>query len=195
MILLLTLGSLQAQDNDWKERNLTPDALNDFQQRTLVKINDLQDYIAQLADRKTDSDVKELLKEMTLKLFVREGAGVTMEVSFSENGNERRLRRPMSVYLGRLATLDQYAKVKITSSQSCYISRFLKKGIDEKGNSIYTATATIFQKFVGFNAEGQPVYEDMTKKTFEIEIKKIEELTDSRWIILLGDVSVSETTI
>ena len=45
-------------------------------------------------------------------------------------------------------------EVGIKSSQSCYVSNFYKKGVDEKGLPIYTATATIYQEFTGYNSEG-----------------------------------------
>ncbi len=69
----------------------------------------------------------------------------------------------------------------------------MKKGEDEDGNPIYTATATIFQEFVGYNADGVPVYKDTVKKTIEIEVRRHVDLFGGRWIVLLGDISVAET--
>jgi hypothetical protein len=172
---------------------LSKEELELFRERTEVKIDELQDNLSVLGSKDEIDETKILYKELTLKLFMNMGETVTMETSYIKDGEERRKRIPMPTYLDRLSKLN-YAKVDIRSSKSCYVSNFYKKGDDEKGQPIYTATATIYQEFIGYNAEGKAIYKDTTKKTIEIEVRKSQGVFGERWIILLGDVSVAETS-
>ena len=67
--------------------------------------------------------------------------------------------------------------------------------IDSNGNPIYSAIATYYQEFIGYNAEGKALYRDITQKTVEIELRLSSDSDGRRWIVLLGDVSVTGTKI
>lgn len=192
LLLSLFCSFSFGQDAETPDANLSKEELELFRERTEIKIDEFQDNLSVLGSKDEMEETKTLYKELTLKLFINEGKTVTMEVSYLKDGEEHRRRLPMATYLDRLSKLN-YAKVDIKSSQSCYVSNFYKKGVDDKGFPIYTATATIYQEFAGYNAEGVAVYRDVTRKTIEIELRVTTGVFGDRWIVLLGDVSVAET--
>lgn len=171
---------------------LTADELELFRQRTIDKINEVQEYFSEIASSENDMDSRKLYMDLSLDHFINRGKDVNMEVSFVKNGVEKRAYRPLDAYLQKLATLP-YAKVVIKASKSCVVSNFLKKGVDENGKAIYTATATIYQEFEALDKEGETVYKDVTKKTVEVEVREVKDLFGTRWSVLLGDISVAQT--
>ena len=164
-----------------------------FKDRAKVSVRHLQNYIIMLASKTKDSIKKTYYKEEALKLFKNRGNDVIMEVSTLKNEKESRVRLPLIKYFDNIISLTEthgkYAQVSITFAETWRVSNLHK--IDDKK---YRATATIFQKFVGYGADGTAKYEDTTKKTIEIDVEKITDLYGERWIVLLGDISVAETS-
>ncbi len=186
IILLFSSFSVQAQQPNIE---LTESDLEAFKERVGVMIDDFQDYLSIIGSKERPRKVKTYYIGQTLELFTNKGAGVVMETSSTRTS--RITRRPIKLYLTRLANL-RYAKVEITQAETFYISNFYKVG-DNK----YRATATIFQKFCGYNKYGDRYvkrYCDITKKTIEIHIELVSDLYGDRWIVKLGNVSVAETT-
>ncbi len=187
IILLTTLQYSYAQTK------LSETDLVAFKDRAKVSVRHLQDYIIMLASETKDSVKKSYYKKEAIKLFKNRGNDVIMEVSSLKNEKESRTRLPLIRYFDNIITLTgangKYASVKITFAETWRVSNLHK--IDDKK---YRATATIFQKFVGYGADGHAKYEDTTKKTIEIDVEKITDLYGERWIVLLGDISVAETS-
>ena len=179
---------------------LTEAERREFEKRTLVKINEFQSSLSNIASRNVSAEVKNIEKQNALELFINKGRGVTMEVSYinSQTRQERRRRYPLITYLNRLANLP-YARVEMKRAKSCHVSTFRQSGEDENGNPIYSATACYYQRFIGFNAEGQPVYGgpegEVTFKCMEIQLRYSSDNDLPRWIILLSDIWVRGTRI
>ncbi len=199
IVLSLSFLSLSAFSQVVK---LTEQEKEKFQKRTLEKINEFQAQLSIIASKDTDSYTKKIYSEGILDLFINKGEKpdpcpgsgscdpVIMEVSSTRTNSKKRI--PVKAYLSSLAKLE-YSKVVVTAAKSCHVSSLYEKGKDEFGNPIYAATATYYQEFVGF-IDGKPAYRDVTQKIVEVEVRHTTDLEGSRWIILLGDVSVKDTT-
>lgn len=170
-----------SQDDDGI--NLDAQQLEDFKRKAKEKVNYFQDYVSLIGDKSTDAETRKFFVEETIKVFVPNSR---MQVSSVDRMQKKWLK--MEQYLDRLGKL-QYSKVEITAYDSPYISNFRSRG-----DGTYVAVASFFQKFTGYNAEGQPIYEDYTNKTFEIILKTQDSgFGDEVWIVLLGDIRVEET--
>lgn len=179
-----------------QELRLTEAERREFEARTLIKINEFQANLSIVASRDKDTKTKQIHKEVILELFLKKGDGVTMEVSYLNptTKQERRKRYPLIDYMNRLANLP-YDKVEMKRAESCRVSSFRQSGRDANGNAIYSAVATYYQEFIGYNAEGKPIYRDITQKNVEVQLGYSTDTDVPRWIILLGDVSVKGTKI
>jgi hypothetical protein len=184
---------LLSNKNCYAQKKLTESDLLAFKDRARIAVKHLQDYISMLASASKDSTTKNYYKSEALKLFKNNGTDVTMEVSSLRNSQESRARLPLLRYFNGIISLTKkngkYAQVEITFAETWHVSNLHK--IDENK---YHATATIFQKFVGYDTEGNAKYQDITKKTIEIDVEKVADFFGERWIVLLGDISVTETS-
>lgn len=176
--------------------NLTYKQLRVFQKQTLKKINEFQGHLSFIASKDFSKEDKEIYVEVALSNFINKGKGVYMEISSKSliTGHEKIINRSLITYLKRLSQLN-YAKVNLKSAKSCIVSNFMKFGRDNNGNPIYRATATYYQEFIGYFGDGRAKYRDITKKTVEIELRRTTDLHGSKWVVLLGDIKVADTTI
>lgn len=156
-----------------------------FKEKSQHKIDEFMKYIVIIGDKSQTRPNRELAEKETLKLFYE---GAIMETSTVRNGSVKKKQRPMAEYLYRLKTLP-YLKVKIEFYDICYVTEFTR---GEDGS--YRATATIFQKFTGFNGD-KIAYSDISKKEITIIVKLIEDefFNEKRWEMYLGDVKATET--
>ena len=94
-------------------------------------------------------------------------------------------------YFERLMRLN-YDRVEIEWYKIEYVS-----DLQRQPDGTYVGVITIFQKFKGFDAEGNLVYEDTTKKDITVYVKRKETQIGGRligfWDVLLGDIRVKET--
>ena len=177
---------------------LTPEEKELFKKRTLEKIHDFQHYLSIIASKEKSKETKQVNYELSLDLFINKGKDVYMQVSSAYRNTKKLVEMPL--YLKRLANLP-YTKVVMKSVKSLTVSNWFKKGTDEFGYPIYEATATYYQEFIGYNGsfENQKVvYRDITQKTVTVEIRyqTSSHAIDGKgkWIVLLGDINVEETT-
>ena len=123
-VLLTSFLTLQAQIIQLNEVER-----REFEDLTLVKINEFQNQLKVIASKNETAYTKRIYKETCLELFMNKGKGFTMEVSYlnPDTRDERRKRYPMITYLDRLASLP-YAKVNMKRAKSCHVSKFRKSG-------------------------------------------------------------------
>jgi len=191
LIIAAWSNSGQAQEKEVFLTDLEKDLFKEF---TMAKITEFQTQLAIIAGKQEGTETKQVYSEAILDLFINKGKDVIMQVSrISKDLRVNIEDVPIIDYLKKLASLP-YARVEMKSVKSCHVSNWYEKGSDLNGNSVYAATATYFQEFVGYK-EGTPAYRDVTQKTVEIEIRYTTDLDGARWIILLGDVTVAETNI
>ena len=191
IFLFLKVSYLSAQTND-----LTQAQIDDFKEEASAQIERLQKNLEQLGSKGTSFNVKEHIHKETLKLFIENGKSyrdsngivqppVYMQVSNVHTGT---ISNPtLDEYLRRLRNLN-YAKVLITKAETHRITDLHKVGND------YHGAATIFQRFIAYDAEGRMTYTDVTIKTVKIIVRIEIDAWGEKWVVLLGNIDVVETT-
>ena len=158
---------------------------DEFKTKSLNKINQFNSYLKILCDKKASAYDQDNAVEQAVKLFVD---GAIIETS-SVNSDEKKHYKVHS-YLDNLKNL-HYDRIDITWSKVQYVSD-IRLGADGK----YYGAVSFEQTFRGYR-DGQLVYEDVTKKTAEVELKVYDKNylgnTISQWDVLLSDIEVMTT--
>ena len=163
---------------------LSAEDLAEFKRSVQNKLEELGNKMGVLASKKHPYQVKKLYKEQTYKLFNDLGYPHFVEISF--RGNKRKI--PTRPYFNNLSRLS-YAEVEVKFTNILYISNFTKTP-DGK----YIASATIMQKFKGFDSEGKPMYESIDTKIIEVIIERKKDFWgELKWVAVLGDITVNHT--
>lgn len=155
-----------------------------FNERAIEKLAELQNYIIIVGSKQEADENRNFAIEAAAKLFIKEAI---MQVSNVKTGQITDYR-PIKKYFLRLKSLP-FIKVEITFYQTAYISG-LRAGTDGR----YYGTATVYQEFKGYHADGGS-YSDRTVKTLDIVLEYIDDkfYGEKRWELLFGDVKVAET--
>lgn len=187
LLSFFNVAILNAQESPENEK-LSPEELEAFKKEASKKINALSNYISIIADKSIDQAIRQKSIELAVKLFVDRNQLV--QVSSTNRDVVRSFK--IGEYLNRLRVLP-YSRVEIEWYDITYVSDY-KYGSDGK----YYAVATVFQKFRGYSAEGQLIYEDITQKDIEIsvgkQVKKVGDKEYREWDVLLRQISVLETS-
>jgi len=181
-VLLIAFG-LQgiAQDDISPERKQAIDSL------ALEKVRDLSKYITLIGDKETEFSEATRVIDRAVELFM-DGS----EVGVSSLYKPEVSYYPVKQYLERLMRLN-YSKVDIEWFKIEYVS-----DLEKQPDGTYVGVITIFQKFSGYDQEGELVYQDVTKKDITVYVKRKETQIAGRligfWDVLLGDIRVKETS-
>lgn len=185
LIILSLLLSLPTFSQDL----LDAPSMEEFSERALDKAKELGLYISTIGQKEEEPSKKREAIRLALKLFLNDGEANYMQVS-SKNTNSKNSYL-VNEYLRRLQRL-KYDRVEIKWFDVHRVTE-LKKGRD--GN--YYGTITVYQKFIGYNAEGLVAYEDVTQKNIEVVLKKTTKTVGAEsvevWGVFLGDIEVIET--
>ncbi|HLA60591.1 MAG TPA: hypothetical protein VK622_17575 [Puia sp.] len=157
----------------------------EFKAKSLNKINQFNSYLKILCDKKASPYDQDNAVEQAVKLFVD---GAIIETSSVNNDEKKHYK--VHAYLDNLKNL-HYDKIDITWTKVEYVSD-IRLGADGK----YYGAVSFEQTFRGYR-DGQLVYEDVTKKTAEVELKVYDKNylgnTISQWDVLLSDIEVMTT--
>ena len=181
VIALFVVGSAIAQDELSFERKQAIDSL------ALEKVRDLSKYIKIAGSKDTPFSEANRVIDRAEELFMSDAEiGVS---SLSLNTIQYyRVRK----YFERLMRLN-YDRVEIEWYNIEYVS-----DLQRQPDGTYVGVITIFQTFRGYDAEGNLVYKDTTKKDITVYVKRKETQIGGRtigfWDVLLGDMRVKETT-
>ena len=181
VIALFVVGSAVAQDELSFERKQAIDSL------ALEKVRDLSKYIKIAGSKDPPSSEANRVIDRAEELFMSDAEiGVS---SLSSNTIQYfRVRK----YFERLMRLN-YDRVEIEWYNIEYVS-----DLQRQPDGTYVGVITIFQTFRGYDAEGNLVYKDTTKKDITVYVKRKETQIGGRtigfWDVLLGDMRVKETT-
>ena len=196
-ILFLTVFTVNAQDSN-KTNDLSEIEKKEFQKFAGEQIERFQNYLEIIGKKDEEYKVKDTYQKQALRLFMGRGdpyediygnlqKPVKMGVSRIRGNNKTsETNYPIKTYLKRLQDLP-HARVDITAANTHSISELRKVG------DHYESVATIFQRFCGYNAEGVHQYCDVTTKSIKIFLIEVEDIKGKKWIVLLGDIEVSET--
>lgn len=185
--LFLTLFLLIPSPDFAQDLEVSKERLAEFKDLTLRRVNDLQEYLSVIADKKRSQPERLMAIELALDLFAQpDGRKALMQVS-RKGGGVRTYT--VEQYLNNLLT-SRYSQVSLTFYDTAVATDF-EKGTD--GN--YHATASYFQDFKGFN-DGNLVYGDRTRKTIAVTAKAMgpyKDLGQTDLKVFFGDVKVAET--
>ena len=168
------------------EIDLKDEDIELFKEHTRQKVDEFQQHIVTIGDKSQPAEKRDMAEREALKLFY---TGAEMETStIMPDGSVKITSRPMEKYLSRLKALP-YTQVVIEFYDIAYVREFTK-GPDGR----YYSTATIFQKFTGFDGDNI-MYTDITQKEIEIILELVEDkfFNEKRWVILLGNIKATET--
>ena len=179
--LLLIFGfQLFAQEHISPERKQAIDSL------ALEKVRDLSKYISLIGDKQTAFSEANRVIDRAVELFM-DGSEVGVSSLYKEGINYY----PVREYLERLMRLN-YSKVDIEWYKIEYVS-----DLEQQPDGTFVGVITIFQKFSGYDKEGELVYQDVTKKDITVYVKRKETQIAGKiigfWDVLLGDIRVKET--
>ncbi len=170
-----------AQDNISPERKQAIDSL------ALEKVRDLSKYISLIGDKKTDFSEANRVIDRAVELFMDDA-----EVGVSSLYHPDISYFPVRKYLERLMQLN-YSKVDIEWYKIEYVS-----DLERQPDGTYVGVITVFQKFSGYDKEGELIYQDVTKKDITVYVKRKETQIAGKligfWDVLLGDIRVKETS-
>jgi hypothetical protein len=157
----------------------------EFKQKSYNKIHQFNSYLKILCDKKASFDDQDNAVDQAVKLFVDGAIIETSSVNSDTKGHYK-----VYDYLENLKNL-KYDKIDITWTRVEYVSD-IRVGADGK----YYGAISFEQTFRGYR-DGQLVYEDVTKKTAEVELKVYEKNylgnTINQWDVLLSDIEVLTT--
>jgi len=181
-VLFVSFGlQATAQDEISPERKQAIDSL------ALEKVRDLSKYISLIGDKGTEFSEANRVIDRAEELFMEESE-IGVSSIYREEVNYYTVRK----YLERLMRLN-YNKVDIEWYKIQYVS-----DLERQPDGRYVGVITVFQKFSGYDKEGNLVYQDVTKKDITVYVERKETQIAGRligfWDVLLGDIRVKETT-
>ena len=181
MIVLCVTGVALAQDELSFERKQAIDSL------ALEKVRDLSKYIKIVGSKDTPFSEANRVIDRAEELFMCD-AEIGVSSVHSNQITFYRVRK----YLEHLMRLN-YDRVEIEWYNIEYVS-----DLQRQPDGTYVGVITIFQTFRGYDAEGNLVYKDTTKKDITVYVRRKETQIGGRtigfWDVLLGDMRVKETT-
>ena len=165
---------------------ISPDRKQAIDSLALEKVRDLSKYISLIGDKGTDFSEANRVIDRAVELFM-EGSEMGVSSIFQPEINYY----PVKQYLQRLMRLN-YNKVDIEWYKIQYVS-----DLERQPDGKYVGVITVFQKFSGYNKEGDLVYQDVTKKDITVYVERKETQIGGRligfWDVMLGDIRVKET--
>ena len=180
-IVLCFVGVAVAQDELSFERKQAIDSL------ALEKVRDLSKYIKIVGSKDTPYSEANRVIDRAEELFMSD-AEIGVSSLHSNQIQYFRVRK----YFERLMRLN-YDRVEIEWYNIEYVS-----DLQRQPDGTYVGVINIFQTFRGYDAEGNMVYKDTTKKDITVYVKRKETQIGGRtigfWDVLLGDMRVKETT-
>ena len=180
-IVLFFVGTALAQDELSFERKQAIDSL------ALEKVRDLSKYIKIAGSKDTPFSEANRVIDRAEELFMSDA-----EIGVSSLSSNQITYYRVRKYFEHLMRLN-YDRVEIEWYNIEYVS-----DLQRQPDGTYVGVITIFQTFRGYDAEGNLVYKDTTKKDITVYVKRKETQIGGRtigfWDVLLGDMRVKETT-
>ncbi len=168
------------------QEHISPERKQAIDSLALEKVRDLSKYISLIGDKETAFAEANRVIDRAVELFM-EGSEVGVSSLYRDEINYYQVRE----YLERLMRLN-YSKVDIEWYKIEYVS-----DLEQQPDGTFVGVITIFQKFSGYDKEGELIYEDVTKKDITVYVKRKETQIAGKligfWDVLLGDIRVKET--
>ena len=173
----------------------SPAEAQDIRDEALLKLDTFMEYVKMIGNRGEDDyddETKQMAIERALLLFKPDAR---MEVTSVNRKNSSFYE--MEQYLYRLKDSLRYDRIKISFlAEAIYFSADDLRPVPGLKDT-YSGIITVVQRFEGSydqNGEHKVAYKDQVKKLVEVIAKKEEyPETGVKWVVVLGDVSASET--
>jgi len=186
-IIFIALIAFSFSFQAFSQDELSPERKQAIDSLALEKVRDLSKYISIVGDKETEFSEANRVIDRAVELFM-EGSEVGVSSLYRPEINYY----PVRGYLERLMRLN-YDKVDIEWYKIEYVS-----DLEKQPDGTYVGVITVFQKFSGYDDEGELVYQDVTKKDITVYVKRKETQIAGRligfWDVLLGDIRVKETS-
>lgn len=173
-------GADVAQDDE-----LSHQQLKDFHEHCKKMVEEFQTYLPIIADKTRSDFDRQSAIDAAEGLF---SEGSTIQISSKKS--DKPITRTIGQYLINLKTTEKYKQIKITFYDAAKVSDFIKT---PDGN--YQGSATIFQKFMGFDPKGNVIYQDLTQKKIStsLNLEEDEFFKEKKWKVFLGNITAEET--
>lgn len=162
---------------------VTSEQYKQYRAKSLRRVKEFSSYLDIIADKNTPAREKDRAIEQAVKLFLPDAS---IEVTSANRPGSRRLG--VAEYLNRLKLIP-YQSVDIEWTEIHYVKE-LTKAAD--GN--YYGLITGQQTFVGYGADGQPAYSDVTRKNVKVKLQAFSKEVDGQeeigWEVLLGNINL-----
>lgn len=186
-LIISGIGPLAAQPEMDKNR------MEEFRQLTDQRVNDLQLYIAMIADKTNPVEQREQAVELAVSLFekdhVTNGKRRAPHVQVSRrNGTVASV--PVAIYFKNLMHV-KFDKVEITSYDAAVVSEF-----EQVAGGDYRAMATYYQQFRGMNKQGKLLYGSRDRKDIRVTARSAAVYAQAGkedLKIFFGDITVKDT--
>ncbi len=166
--------------------DLSPKEIADFQERCRIKVAEFEEYLPIIVDKtRSEFDRSEAIK--AAEMLFNDNSTIQVSSKFSKTP----IAYSIGEYLTTLRDTKKYAQIKIAFYEAARVSEFIP---DPNGS--YRGTATVFQEFRGYDKKGKAIYQDRTRKNISTQLNP--ELdpfyNEKRWKVLLGNITVEETS-
>lgn len=169
--------------------------------RCAQKVKQMCDDIAYMANPQNKLNNRKYYRTSALKMFIGKGYeyeengrtrdGVYMEVtSLNKKSNGKPSHPLIRNYFTNLIERLKYEKVVVQTTDVASMKISELQQIDD---DTYVCTVYFVQVFRGYGRDNTPTYQDKTSKHIKCYVK-VEETEDGReYIVLLGDVTATDT--
>ncbi len=162
---------------------VTTEQYKQYRAKSLRRVNEFAGYLDIIADKTTSAREKDRAIAQAVKLFLPEA---TIEVTSANRPGSRRL--PVADYLNRLKLIP-YQSVDIEWTEIHYV-----KELTQAADGNYYGLITGQQTFVGYGADGEPAYSDVTRKNVRVKLqaftKDVGGESEIGWEVLLGNINL-----
>ena len=173
----------QAKTGDAIAPAVSSEQYKQYRAKSLRRVKEFSGYLDIIADKTVPAREKDRAIEQAVKLFLPEA---TIEVTSANRPGSRQMK--VGEYLNRLKLIP-YQSVDIEWTEIHYVKE-LTKAAD--GN--YYGLITGQQTFVGYGADGEPAYSDVTRKNVKVKLqafsKEVGGQEEIGWEVLLGNINL-----
>lgn len=206
IIFIILMNACVLSSKAQNSLDLTFEQQEDITNRIVAKVNDFQNFLAQLADKTNSSFSRQKAYESILDIFIgrcdkyetidlntgRKELKDAVKMEISSVNSQRPVTRLMKTYLNNIKNNGMYSNIKISLVDAIRVGN-LRKVAEGK----YEATAHFCQIFIGLNGD-KIKYSDKTEKAVKVYVTLSLRPTlfgdyDEVFDVKLGDIKVEST--
>lgn len=206
MLFLIALYGVLLFPTEISAQMLTDEEKEQLRDRILDKLDNFQDFLQTMADKRNSQQVRTAAHDSNIKLFIGECEpysvfNVWTDIEeqkpavrmYTSSLNTKNIsNQKMKNYFFKIMNNKAYSNIQIEQADAVRVGE-----IQAVGNGKYIAIAHICQKFIGFSENGTIRYGDVTEKKVKIHIDhstvRTTDGVEDIWDVKLGDIYVTST--